>query len=132
PYDFERSVNDHGWIMLAPNYWDDARKAFRRVERLSTGSVVLLHISAEDAGAHVHIVIQVEPETVTDAEQNEIRRNVHWMLKLDEDLSAFYERCQAQNPALWERLCSGRGRLLRSPTMWEDIVRTICTTNTTW
>ncbi|MEZ4614458.1 MAG: hypothetical protein R2867_02935 [Caldilineaceae bacterium] len=26
----------------------------------------------------------------------------------------------------------GRGRLLRSPTLWEDVVKTIATTNVTW
>ena len=27
---------------------------------------------------------------------------------------------------------SGRGALLRSPTLWEDVVKTICTTNVSW
>ena len=27
---------------------------------------------------------------------------------------------------------AGAGRMLRSPTVWEDVVKTICTTNCTW
>jgi N-glycosylase/DNA lyase len=52
------------------------------------------------------------------------------MLRLDEDLSAFYGAA-AQDPAL-ARITSGAGRMLRSPTVFEDVIKTICTTNCTW
>jgi N-glycosylase/DNA lyase len=52
------------------------------------------------------------------------------MLRLDEDLSAFYARA-AEDPELaWA--AAGAGRWLRSPTVFEDLVKTICTTNCTW
>jgi N-glycosylase/DNA lyase len=52
------------------------------------------------------------------------------MLRLDEDLSPFY-RVVAADPALgW--VAAGAGRLLRSPTVFEDLVKTICTTNCAW
>ena len=55
---------------------------------------------------------------------------IRHMLRLDEDLSAFYARA-AEDPELaWA--AHGAGRLLRSPTVFEDLVKTICTTNCTW
>ena len=52
------------------------------------------------------------------------------MLRLDEDLSPFY-RVAAADPALaW--VATRRGRMLRSPTVFEDVVKTICTTNCAW
>jgi N-glycosylase/DNA lyase len=52
------------------------------------------------------------------------------MLRLDEDLSEFYAAA-AQDPALaWAT--AGAGRMLRSPTVFEDVVKTICTTNCAW
>jgi N-glycosylase/DNA lyase len=52
------------------------------------------------------------------------------MLRLDEDLSAFYVVAR-ENPALaWA--AAGAGRMLRSPTVFEDVVKTICTTNCAW
>ena len=52
------------------------------------------------------------------------------MLCLDDDLSGFYAAC-AGDPALeWAR--SGAGRLLRSPTVFEDVIKTVCTTNCAW
>ena len=52
------------------------------------------------------------------------------MLRLDEDLSTFYAVAR-EDPALaWA--CAGAGRMLRSPTVYEDVVKTICTTNCAW
>jgi N-glycosylase/DNA lyase len=52
------------------------------------------------------------------------------MLRLDEDLSPFY-RVAAADPGLgW--VAVGAGRMLRSPTVFEDVVKTICTTNCAW
>ena len=132
PYDFARSVRDYGWIALAPCRWLDERNALRRVERLDSGRIVVLHISGHDVGETVTVRIDMQTNSkLTRREQDEIRRKVHWMLKLDEDLSDFYQSCRADT-ALWEKIGTGRGRLLRSPTLFEDVVKTICTTNTTW
>jgi 3-methyladenine DNA glycosylase/8-oxoguanine DNA glycosylase len=52
------------------------------------------------------------------------------VIRLDEDLSELYELL-ADDPALsWAAV--GAGRLMRSPTVFEEVVKTICTTNTTW
>jgi 3-methyladenine DNA glycosylase/8-oxoguanine DNA glycosylase len=53
------------------------------------------------------------------------------MFRTDEDLSPFYALCREKG-GLWTRLTGGLGRLLRSPTLFEDVVKTICTTNIQW
>jgi N-glycosylase/DNA lyase len=52
------------------------------------------------------------------------------MLRLDLDLSAFYERAGADPELAWA--VAGAGRMLRSPTVFEDLVKTLCTTNCAW
>lgn len=132
PYDFASSVRDHGWIQLAPFQWLDEQQTVQRVERLDTGKVVLLQIASSDAGDVKRISIKVKPNSkLTQSEQQEIRDKVHWMLKLDEDFSEFYHLCENE-PELLVKVASGRGRLLRSSTVFEDVIKTICTTNTTW
>ena len=64
------------------------------------------------------------------AAQDEVVEQVRFMLRLDEDLSGFYAVAQADPDLAWT--VSGAGRLLRSPTVFEDVVKTICTTNCTW
>jgi 3-methyladenine DNA glycosylase/8-oxoguanine DNA glycosylase len=52
------------------------------------------------------------------------------VLALDEDLSDFYELV-AEDPELsWA--AAGAGRMIRAPSVFEDVVKTICTTNTAW
>src|SRR5262249_37182026 len=43
---------------------------------------------------------------------------------------AFYAVARAEPDLAWA--ASGAGRMLRSPTVFEDVVKTICTTNTAW
>jgi N-glycosylase/DNA lyase len=52
------------------------------------------------------------------------------MLALDEDLSGFYVLAGADPALAW--VVGGSGRMMRSPTVFEDLVKTICTTNCAW
>ena len=52
------------------------------------------------------------------------------MLRLDEDLSAFYALAAADPDLSW--VLQGAGRLARSPTVFEDVVKTLCSTNCHW
>ncbi|MCX6372740.1 MAG: Fe-S cluster assembly protein HesB [Actinobacteria bacterium] len=52
------------------------------------------------------------------------------VLCLDDDLSAFYAQAAADPDLAW--VCAGAGRMLRSPTVFEDVVKTVCTTNCSW
>ena len=52
------------------------------------------------------------------------------VLNLDEDLSPFYQ-VAAEDPELaW--VARGAGRMVRSPTVFEEVVKTVCTTNCSW
>jgi 3-methyladenine DNA glycosylase/8-oxoguanine DNA glycosylase len=52
------------------------------------------------------------------------------VLRLDEDLSPFYAVAAADPDLAWA--AQGAGRLVRSPTVFEEVVKTICTTNCAW
>jgi N-glycosylase/DNA lyase len=52
------------------------------------------------------------------------------VLNLEEDLSRFYE-VAAEDPELaW--VTKGAGRMVRSPTVFEEVIKTVCTTNCSW
>jgi N-glycosylase/DNA lyase len=55
---------------------------------------------------------------------------IEHVLRLDADLSRFYELAQADPDLDW--VTSGAGRMVRSPTVFEEVIKTICTTNCTW
>jgi 3-methyladenine DNA glycosylase/8-oxoguanine DNA glycosylase len=59
-----------------------------------------------------------------------IRTKVRHILRLDEDLSEFY-RLIADDPDLaWAR--EGAGRMIQGASVFEDVIKTVCTTNCAW
>lgn len=76
------------------------------------------------------------------ADQADARAQLETCLSLDEDLEGFRARAAALEqeraagrrdlPDLSWALARGAGRLLRSPTVFEDAVKTLCTTNCSW
>ena len=52
------------------------------------------------------------------------------MLRLDHDLSAFYDQAREDPDLAWA--ATGAGRMIQSPTVFEDVIKTVCTTNCTW
>ena len=132
PYDFGYTAYSHGWIALAPNSWDKERQIVQRVQRLSTGRVVLLSIAGGGSTNRPRIEIEVVHRGALSAqERTEISHAVGHIFRAQEDLSDFYALCQRRSGA-WCRVAAGLGHLMRSPRVFEDVVKTICTTNIQW
>jgi hypothetical protein len=124
PFDFRAAATSHGWIALAPTAWSPERRTVQRVERLSTGTVVLLEISAARTIDRPKILVRVHnPKPLTTRDRVAIGTAVGCVFRLDEDFAEFYALCHARG-GLWARLTAGWGRLLRSPTVFEDVVKT--------
>jgi len=126
PFSLSAVVRSHGWARLAPFAVTEDGCELSRVERLHSGRVVELVIQEADHGVKVEISGQL-----SDREMDEVADKVTWMLGLDQDLSAFYAAAR-QEPKLTHVEARAQGRILRSPTLFEDVVKTILTTNTSW
>ena len=80
----------------------------------------------EDGLAHVAI----RGRGLGDRARARLAETLRRILNLDEDLSGFYA-VAARDPELaW--VTRGAGRMLRSETVFEAVVKTICTTNCAW
>ena len=124
PFSFRAVADSHGWRQLAPFSGDADGLSY--IARLSTGRVAELHLAAAPDGALVECA-----DPVTGDVQVEIATMAGWMLGLDQDLSAFYAAARHE-PKLAHVAERAQGRLLRSATLFEDVAKTILTTNTTW
>lgn len=133
PFDFEAAARSHGWSALVPFSWDAATTTLSRIQQLQNNKVIHLHLSEKQInGSGPQIKIDTETaEPLTTGEEAEIRRMTRHMIRLDEDFSKFYDLC-AQTEGWTLRIQPGGGRLLRCPTLFEDIIYTLCTTNITW
>jgi 3-methyladenine DNA glycosylase/8-oxoguanine DNA glycosylase len=126
PFNFHSVVNSHGWIQLAPFRFDEGTQVLYYVDRLANSRVVQYCISRTPKGVDVEVAARLNK-----AEQNEIAQKVEWMFGLDQDFSAFYKAARPE-PKLRRAEKLARGRVLRSPTFFEDVLKTILTTNTLW
>ncbi len=77
------------------------------------------------------VEISIPPGALADADRPALAGAVGWMFGLDQDFSAFYALARHE-PRLAQAEAMAKGRMLRSATLWEDTVKTILTTNTTW
>lgn len=127
-FDFTSTLTSHGWVVLSPNIYDKEGNSFSRIEALPGGQVARLTVSS----AQNRVRIAVEgPGDLLSPDKKYIKEKVRHMLRLDEEYSDFYDRCQA-HAGVWARLAPGQGRMLRSPSLFEDLVKVICTTNIQW
>jgi 3-methyladenine DNA glycosylase/8-oxoguanine DNA glycosylase len=94
--------------------------------RLSSGKVVQFEVHPSSEGLRVDVT-----ETLTREEQAELQRSITWMLGMDQDFDEFYSLARTE-PKLARMVDRKAGRVLRSPTLFEDVVRTLLTTNTLW
>jgi len=125
PFSLPAVVNSHGWIQLAPfRLAEDG--GFSYVARLTHGRVLELTVEPLPDAVSVRTDVPVNA-----AEETEIADTVRWMAGLDQDLSPFYEAA-ANEPKLARAAIEAKGRILRSATLFEDVVKTILTTNTLW
>jgi len=125
PFRFLSVVKSHGWVQLAPFAFDEATAVLSYTDQLSNGRVLEYQITEGENG------VTVKTEKLKKTEQTEVAERINWMLGLDMDFSAFYAASKRE-PKLLHAEKMARGRVLRSPTLFEDVVKTILTTNTLW
>lgn len=125
PFNFSSVVNSHGWRQLAPFSFEENTVMLGYALRLSNGRVIELKMRGAKDG------VSVETEKLNQKEQNEAANAVIWMFGLDMDFSGFYNASGAE-PKLAHVKKQALGRVLRSPTLFEDVIKTILTTNTLW
>ena len=117
PVDFARTLLSHGVAELAPNVVEPDGSSLETVLP-GAGKAWTVRVVADGPGtARLEGPADLAPV-------------IRHMLRLDEDLSSFYERASEDPDLAWA--AEGAGRMLRSPTVFEDLVKTICTTNCTW
>jgi 3-methyladenine DNA glycosylase/8-oxoguanine DNA glycosylase len=120
PVDFARTIVSHGVAELPPNRVDLAARTLETTLPVPGGArtVRLTHARGK---LRVDVVAGSTSARVRDA----LAATVAHMFRLDEDLSDFYAVVSTDGELAW--CASGAGRMLRAPTVYEDVVKTICT-----
>ena len=127
---FWATVSSHGWCALPPFGYDDDSQTLTRIQQLNNGSVVRLTLT-EAPDSALNISIEGLAGARSPDQQTDITLAVQRILKLDHDLNEFYQMVSGHPRYGWIETL-GAGRMLASPTVWEDLAKTLLTTNTTW
>jgi N-glycosylase/DNA lyase len=125
PLDLDLVVRSHGWWDLPPFAYDrDART---------------LRFSFLDHGAPVDVaIVQKEPGSVRVAatgrapDRARALAAARRVLDLDADLTRFHALCEGSADGFAWIARRGAGRMLRAPSVFEDAVKVLATTNCTW
>ena len=130
-FSFWRTVLSHGWCMLAPFSLDRERQMLSRILKTRRQSFYI-EMRAKDPDRLEVLAESYRP--LLSADSQEILAQVVTMLRLDESMQDFYQSLNtASSVGAPDWIPKARaGRLLRSPSLFEDIVKMICTTNCSW
>jgi N-glycosylase/DNA lyase len=123
---FERTLYSHGWCRLPPFRVSEEGPCLEGVVERPEGGALAYRLSVA-AGK----VVVESPGRGDTAARRLLGRTARRVLNLDLDLSGFYDSLRHDDRLGWIAR-SGAGRMLRAPTLYEDLIKLILTTNCTW
>ena len=126
PVDLRRTLYSHGYLHLAPHVVDADHRALTTTVAFESG-VRTIRLSEAQPG---ELAIDVRGPRPGARARSEILAGVRTMLALYDDLSSFYAQVANDPQLAWA--AQGAGRLFRSFTAFEDVIKTILTTNCAW
>lgn len=120
--DLDLVARSHGWYDLPPFAWDEGKSRLTFVF-LHGGLPVSVLLASRGGGVAVS----------SPAPAPAVKPVVARVLDLSTDLAPFHALCSARRDEgfgwMADRLA---GRILRAPTLFEDAVKVLCTTNCSW
>jgi 3-methyladenine DNA glycosylase/8-oxoguanine DNA glycosylase len=128
PVDLWRTLLSHGFHDLPPMRLDTATRTLALTVRVPRGKPRRIRVGPGEDGTGRVEVLGRGP--LSAAASTAIRSSVSRVLRLDQDLTSFYALLDADPDLAWA--ATGAGRMLASPTVFEDLVKTLCTTNCSW
>jgi 3-methyladenine DNA glycosylase/8-oxoguanine DNA glycosylase len=129
-FDWRRLIFSHGWVFLAPFEWSDRTRSLSRPLRIASGrsARVAMLPPRRSIGADVSVVVDAK---LTRSDKTELTAQGRRILRLDDDFSDFHRLCKT-DPLLGFAARARCGGLLRGATAFEDVIKTVCTTNCDW
>jgi 3-methyladenine DNA glycosylase/8-oxoguanine DNA glycosylase len=128
-FSFAATVESHGWYVLAPIRWDRKGRVLRRPEAIGD-RVFDLEIAFRRGAIEVAGLSRAEARGHTEA-SNHLEARLRRMFQLGVDTSEFIALAAVSEHHRWVAEVEF-GRLLCGSTLFEDVVKIIATTNTTW
>lgn len=128
PYDFRTAIHGHGWVDLAPHSWDELAKQLETTIGLDATRAVDVRLCPSPGGVTARIASAAALDRATGAD---LRAALRRTFRLDVDLAEFWTECRRHERLAWVPR-KRAGHLMQSPTLFEDLLRLLFTTNCSW
>ncbi|CAA7388518.1 unnamed protein product [Spirodela intermedia] len=134
-FDLERAVCSHGLFMMAPNRWDPTTRTFQRPLRLRCSSssssplFVVVRISHPFPRPSLLRIFVFGADALSLPHQQSLLAQVRRMLRISEADDRAVREFHKVHRVAKER---GFGRVFRSPSLFEDMVKCILLCNCQW
>jgi N-glycosylase/DNA lyase len=126
-FNLRSTITSHGWCALAPFSADRDLGTLRFPLRLNGGKPLSIDVSQKPFAP---VVVKAE-STLAPSAQKTVTQLLRSMLRLEEDYAEFYVESKRYPHYRWVSK-AGAGRLLRAQTVFEDVLKMMCTTNCSW
>jgi len=124
-FSFRHTVYSHGWSDLASFELDSDKWRLRYVfTGIGSSKPVSAVISERASGLNIEV-------SSKRFDEQKLIGQVRHILRLDDPLEDFYDLTDREDRLKWISNLKA-GRLIRSPTVFEDLIKTLCTTNCSW
>ena len=127
-FSLRKTVLAHGWINLPPYKYDYEKNILKRTEYINNNLMELV-ISQKENYLKVKVKSKDKLDNFT---KNEIKKKIENIFQLNIDLNEFCALTMKLNKKIYRYLNAGGGRFLTGISLFEDVVKTLLTTNTTW
>jgi 3-methyladenine DNA glycosylase/8-oxoguanine DNA glycosylase len=127
PVDLLRTLTSHGLASLPPLEIDEEAVTLTTTLAIPGGRPRTVRVTRGRPG---HARVEVVGRTPGRRASAALAATVRHVLHMDEDLSEFYALVADDPDLSW--VARGAARMIRSPTVFEEVVRIVCTTNCSW
>ena len=124
----ESTVKSHGWVNLPPFTWDEQKKKIHRHENMNGKQVELVLAQKNE-----RIMCSCYSSSVlSKSDKSLLRKRFFYMVGREIELYGFISLAKTLDPQIYKLANQGWARFLRGTSLFEDVVKTLFTTNASW
>ena len=124
----ESTVKSHGWVNLPPFIWNEQKKRLHRHENMDGKQVELILAQKNEK----MMCSCYSSSVLSKFDKSLLRERFLYMMGHEIQLDGFISLAKTLDPQIYKLANRGWARFLRGTSLFEDVVKTLFTTNASW
>jgi N-glycosylase/DNA lyase len=132
PYSLKLTALSHGWVNLLPFEWDEKNGRLFRTEKLSNWKYPVFFEITKKYHGNLCVKLNFDGPSLSGKVLEELIKRLNRTLCVNWDTKPLMKLADKIDWRVAKLIREGGGRLLRGTTYFEDVVKTLFTTNASW